>query len=257
MNEQGHNRHLGELVGNHVRIKKRGKYWQGTYQHEGKQIRVSFKTTNKKQAIAEATKINLMLDEGTYQPNKETKSFAEAIKLYLEQATVDELKHDTIRKYKRDLGRMMEIATSLRRLKLSQIDLVLIDAYKLARSKAKKPISVNTLFKEIMTIRSFVNWCLSRKYLKDDPLAGLRISQPKTADQPWWTWDEVHEILHATPKALQPAFAILAFTGMRYGELRWLTWEDIDFKETLIHIRPKVTGNPNPRISVSCRCCRN
>jgi len=232
------NRKLGELVGNHVRIKKRGKFWQGTYQHEGKQIRVSFKTTNKKQAIAEATKINLMLDEWTYQPNKETKSVAEAIKLYLEVKTT-EVEKETVEKYTRDLNRMLQIAESQRRTKLCQIDLVLIDEYKLARRKGERPVELSTIFKEVMTIRGFVNWCLARKLIKDDPLAGLRFSQPKTKEQPWWIWEVVHTILQAISEEVRPAYAVLAYTGMRSAELQWLTWDDVDLKENRIHIRPK------------------
>ncbi|MFT3880599.1 MAG: hypothetical protein QM703_13160 [Gemmatales bacterium] len=217
-------RNLGELILEHVRIFQRGKIWWATYQHEGKQVRTSLKTRNKIQARKEGMKIELQLQDGSYQEKIKAISSAEAVKLYLKVKT-SEVEKGTVRKYTRDLHRMLEVAESLRRTKLNQIDLNLIDAYKLARGKlvqgvkGKKLVMPSTVFKELMIIRGFVNWCLTRKLIKDDPLTGFRMPQPKTADQPWWTWDVVHEIIRSIPKTLQAAFAILAFSGMRYGEV--------------------------------------
>ncbi len=37
---------------------------------------------------------------------------------------------------------------------------------------------------------------------------------------------------------------MLVETGMRVGELKWLTWDDVDFERNVIHIRPKEGWNP-------------
>ena len=39
-------------------------------------------------------------------------------------------------------------------------------------------------------------------------------------------------------------FVVLADTGARIGEIKWLTWEDVDFKSNCLHIRPKDNWTP-------------
>ena len=48
----------------------------------------------------------------------------------------------------------------------------------------------------------------------------------------------------ASPEPQRWAFALLADTGMRIGELQHLTWNDVDFKRNLLHIRPKAGWKP-------------
>jgi integrase len=43
---------------------------------------------------------------------------------------------------------------------------------------------------------------------------------------------------------VQPALTLLAETGMRFGELQWLTWEDIDLAANVLHVRPKDGWKP-------------
>jgi integrase len=50
--------------------------------------------------------------------------------------------------------------------------------------------------------------------------------------------------LAASPTPQRFAFTILAETGMRVGELRWLTWDDVDFAHNVLHIRPKDEWRP-------------
>ncbi len=139
---------------------------------------------------------------------------------------------------------MCGIYASTRRSKLGQIDLALIDTFKFARTHEEKIVHPNTIRQDVLNIKSFVNWCLARKYLQQDPLAELKVPQPKSAEQPWWTWDIVQRILSESPEAIRSAFAILTYTGMRSGELCWLTWDDVDFQENNIYIRPKDGWEP-------------
>ena len=72
-----------------------------------------------------------------------------------------------------------------------------------------------------------------------DPLAGFRLREPKPAPQPCWNEDEVEQILAAASKVHQPALTILADTGLRVGELKYLTRDDIDYANNVLHIRAK------------------
>lgn len=97
---------------------------------------------------------------------------------------------------------------------------------------------------EVVIIRQMVNFALSRNKLKLDPLTGLKIKKAKPRPQPCWTRDEVDSILAAANGSHRPSLVLLAATGMRVGELRWLTWEDIDSGLGVIKIRPKDDWKP-------------
>ena len=96
-----------------------------------------------------------------------------------------------------------------------------------------------TVYNEAMIIRGLVNFASSRSMITKDPLAGMKIREPKPRPQPCWSPMEVEQILERCSDRQRPALIILADSGMRIGELIWLTWEDVDFERNVLHIRPK------------------
>jgi len=84
---------------------------------------------------------------------------------------------------------------------------------------------------------------VDRELLSLDPLRGLKVKQAKARPQPCFTLEQVECILDAAGP-YRVIFEILAFSGMRIGELVWLTWADVDFENGLIRIQPKDTWVP-------------
>ncbi|MSR55272.1 MAG: site-specific integrase, partial [Gemmataceae bacterium] len=62
--------------------------------------------------------------------------------------------------------------------------------------------------------------------------------------QPCWTREEVLSILAASPPMVRSAFILLAETGMRFGELQWLTWDDIGLQQKILNISAKDNWKP-------------
>jgi len=89
-----------------------------------------------------------------------------------------------------------------------------------------------------------VNFAKSRRLVANDPLAGLRLREPKPTPQPCWTQDEVDRILATASQPCQPALMILADTGLRVGELKHLTWDDVDYANNVLHARAKDGWKP-------------
>jgi len=49
----------------------------------------------------------------------------------------------------------------------------------------------------------------------------------------------VEQILVASSEPHRTSFALLADSGMRISEFRYLTWNDVDFASNVLHVRPK------------------
>lgn len=238
-----------EQIGDRVSIFRRGRKWYANYQHNGRQHRVSLKTTNIKEARARAMKIEVELYAGEHQARVQAKTIEEGKQLYLEQLKVTGRSRKTLGKYTLVLERVAALAAKGHLTRLSQLDLLFIDRYKVTRAEAgliagKGPPSLHTMHDEVTIIKTFINFCLRRKLLATDPLAGLVNPDPKPREQPWWTWEQVHTILSSCDELIRGPLTILALTGLRFGELQFLTWDDIDFQHKVIRIRPKPGWKP-------------
>lgn len=49
--------------------------------------------------------------------------------------------------------------------------------------------------------------------------------------------DEISSILQALPNHWRPIFSALAYTGMRLSEVAALKWRDVDWKESVLHVK--------------------
>jgi integrase len=230
-------RNGSEPVGERVRIYCRGRVWHATYQAGGKQHRVSLGTTSKKAAQKKALRIDAELSTGTWRPAPEPATVAATITAYTSYLRAEERAPKTLVKYEKVFERVAQLATERKIKDVSGLDLGFVDAYKQKRhADGAQP---KTRYTEAVIIRQLVNFALTRNLVERDPLRGLKLAKPRPTKQPCWTRPQVLAILAASPPEIRPALTLLCETGLRFGELAWLTWDDIDLKRGLIHIRPK------------------
>lgn len=81
-------------------------------------------------------------------------------------------------------------------------------------------------------ISAFLNWCRSRLYLEVNPLSEtdeFRTKQQERLPQRIYTPEELHQIFDhfKGDKELSAFFRVLAYTGMRLGEVLQLEWRSI------------------------------
>jgi len=228
-----------EKIGEISTIYKRGKTWWLNAQYGGKQVRKSLKTRNKKQARAKA----ILLERELLQ--EPTAPKVPLIPVTIETAADDlirsceaeELRPKTITKYRQVLDTVTSFAEDNDIDDLTQLDPKFVDRYKQYRKgQEAKP---KTIHNEVGIIRRLLHFAKTRRMIAEDPLEGLRLPKPKTGIQPCWSKSDIEKILENAFPGHQAIFTLLAETGMRIGELMWLTWEDIDMEQNLIHIRPK------------------
>jgi site-specific recombinase XerD len=231
-----------EPVDVRVRIFQRGRIWHANFQHTGNQHRVSLKTMSKKEARRRALRLESELEAGRWKPSPSTASVDEAIAAYRDFLRAEERARKTLSKYDNVFDRVAKLARQRHIKDLSGLSLRFIDAYRRLRTDEKA--QPKTRYTETVIIRQLVNFALTRDMLATDPLKGLKLKKPKPTPQPCWTCEQVEQILAGTPDDIKPALTLLAETGMRFGELQWLTWEDIDLETNLLTIQPKDDWKP-------------
>jgi integrase len=105
----------------------------------------------------------------------------------------------------------------------------MVRAYRSKRSR--DGIAMKTHFNETVTIKQLINYAVSRGLMKDNPLRAYRLKKPKVKLQPFWTMEQVRQILTASRGSrYENVFWVLAETGMRIAEVRFLTWADVDLE---------------------------
>ena len=228
-----------EPVGDRVRIFRRGKVWYANFQHAGRQHRVSLKTTSKKEARLRALRIEGELARGTWGAVAAA-TVTDGIAAYDDHLATEGRAPKTLSKYRAVFGRVAALARERGVTHLSGLDLRFADAYR--KRRADDGVCGKTRDTETVILRQLVNFALSRDLLATDPLKGLKLKKSKPTRQPCWTYEEVRRILAASPPAVRPALTLLAETGMRYGELAWLTWDDVE--PAVLRVRPKDGWKP-------------
>ncbi|MCA9007876.1 MAG: phage integrase SAM-like domain-containing protein, partial [Planctomycetaceae bacterium] len=215
-----------EKVGVHTSIFLRNSVWYLNAQIRGKQKRKSLKTTNKKEARSKALELERQYLEGDTKKavSSEPVMITDAIEALMQSCEAENLRLKTITKYRQVLRGVAKFAETLNLYRLEQLDIRFVDAYRQYRKQqGAKPKTIHT---EVGVIRRLLLFAKTRRMIYEDPLEGLRLTEPKTEPQPFWNQEEVDQILKSCSKLHRCLFEFLAETGMRIGELRWLTWDD-------------------------------
>lgn len=231
-----------EKIGDHVAIFQRGERWYVNYQHSGKQIRQSLKTTSKKQARAQAIQIEADLSSGRFTEKKRAPALQVVINRYREHLKTEGRAKKTLAKYEHAFCSYIALADRLKIKSILAADQGFVDAFRAER--VANGAAPKTVHNDSVTLRQIVNFAISRGLIHRDPLQGFRIAKPKPRPQPCWMVEEVRRILGACKEPQLAPLTLLAETGMRIGELRHLTWADIDFANGVLHVREKPGWKP-------------
>lgn len=104
---------------------------------------------------------------------------------------------------------------------------------------------------------SILKYALSLRLIRSNPMDGvIRPKRRKRVDEekfvaPYYTKDELLDFIEITksyPDPLYPIFRILAFTGLRKGELLGLRWKDIDFRNKTLSVKQTLATVENWRL---------
>jgi site-specific recombinase XerD len=103
----------------------------------------------------------------------------------------------------------------------------------------------NTVNMELKTIRTLMNYAIKWGYLRENPTSGVSKLKVYDSKMPrFLSKEEVKLFLEKCGEELYPVFFLLLNTGMRLGELKYLTWQDVDTEQKQIKIQTKEYWKP-------------
>ena len=234
-------RNRSEKIGEWVSIFQRGETWYANYQFNGRQMRQSLKTANKKNAVRKARELDNRLAEGQSPAKIEPATICDVVHAYKDYIDSEKRSKKTKNKYWTIFANVEALAIKLGRSTIVQLDLTFIDKYRSQRAKCCEPI---TVYHETVIIRQLVKFAVTRRMTPHDPLLGLKLKRPKPTPQPYFDDAQIQQILSAALPPHDATFLVLAETGLRIGEAKWLTWSDVDFQANVIHVRAKDSWKP-------------
>ncbi|MBL1223916.1 site-specific integrase [Enterococcus sp. BWR-S5] len=222
--------------------RKRGKTWQYTISYTDKETgkpeqiyKGGFRT--KTEAIGEAEELEQSIKKGVQIKNNITlaEHFESWISMYKERQVTP----TTVLKYKQSLSHIKELFPDI---PLSQVNRSIYQTF--LNNYADKHVKESTL-RIHGHIKQSIQVAIDDKIITDDFTRRAIISgkkESKPANQKFISYSDTKKLLkylvsHREPSLPNNYLLMLAFTtGLRYGELTGLTWNDIDFENQRISV---------------------
>ena len=225
-----------ERIGERVIIYKRKKRWWSEFYDGGQQHRKSLKTSSKKRAVAEAVRLEADLAAGRYETSIASTSIAAAVEMYLKHLAVENRAPATLKRYRSELERFGASARLNGAVRLDQITIPLVERFRAKRAEVVKP---GTVYHESIVVKQLIKYAFTRGLVRSNVLDELKIRKPKVRRRRSYTPAEVEEILRVAKEPWRSVFELPAFSGLRIGELKFLSYDDVDVDGGWLHVRAK------------------
>jgi integrase len=103
-----------------------------------------------------------------------------------------------------------------------------------------KGLSAKTVSGALTPLNRVLNHAVRRGHISENPVRRLeQHERPRVhrRDQRVLNHAQISQLLEASRPRYQPVLATALYTGMRLNELLGLTWQDLDFDASVIHVR--------------------
>ena len=210
---------------------KRGSFWWMRFSFQGKQIRRSTETTDKKLAERIYHKVLGELAEGDWfdrLPGEE-KTLSELFGQYLNEHSKP---NKSPKSYIRDKGMVGRILKEFGDVTLVEISARQISEYK-SRRRAEDAAAA-TVNKELSFLRHVFETAVVWEWLKTNPAAQIPREKVRNCIERWLSSEEEERLLNACPDWLRKIVIFALNTGFRQGEILSLTWKQMDWSRKAI-----------------------
>ncbi len=216
---------------------RRGPAWWISFTYNGRQVRQSTETDDKKLAEKIYHKVMTEVAEGKwFERQEETRTFAEMMERYMKEHSVVKKRSTT-----RDRASLKHLLPFFGALTLREIRPGQISRYKADRLAAgASPGTLNrelALMKHAFTL-SIKEW----GWAKENPVKMVSMEKEAPHKDRWLTDDEERRLLAACPRWLKEIVVFAIDTGCRRGEILSLSWKDVDLQRGVAIVFGKKTS---------------
>lgn len=213
---------------------KRGKVWWMSFSYQGKQIRRSTETTDKKLAQRILDKVKGEIAEGKWfekQPG-EYRTFKEMMDKYMAEHSA---RNKAPKSHIRDRSLCAHLVGFFGDMTITEITPSLISEYKTKRRE--KGASPRTINYELTLMSHAFN--LARKeweWIKENPVSKVSKEKVNNQIERWLTLEEEKKLIKNSPQWLKEIIIFALNTGMRQSEILDLKWSQVDLARKTITI---------------------
>lgn len=218
---------------------RRNRIWWMCFMYQGRQVRRTTKTSDKRLAERILAHVKADIVEGQYFERREEneRTVDELLGRYVREHAVKKASCRAITGYARNLLAFFGGKT------LAQVTPRIIAEYKAKRyADGVRPATINrdlAIFKHAfnLAIREW-EWC------RENPVKRVSMERERNQRDRWLTSAEESRLLAACSAGLSEIVTFALHTGMRIGEITALTWEGVDLTRQTATIFHSKNGEP-------------
>ncbi|MDH4083481.1 MAG: tyrosine-type recombinase/integrase [Nitrospira sp.] len=216
---------------------KRNHVWWMSFMYQGRQVRRSTGTTDKRLAESILCKVKVQIAEGQFFERHEDveRTFQEMMDRYVHERAVMKAPKSRVR----DRAALNHLLPVFGNKVLAEISPKLLAAYKAQRRmEHAAPATIN---KELQLVRHAFNLAMREwEWCRENPMHRVSMEPVRNEVDRWLAANEEKRLLAASSPWLQEIIRFALNTGMRQGEILNLLWQDVDFtRGTLIVMKSK------------------
>jgi integrase len=209
-------------------------FW-ATFSIGGKQRFVSLEVFKRDDAFREAHRLSQRLETGEQQMVERTNiKLGEIVDAYLGLLRGRGRAFKTMEKYDYVLKKLRTFWEKRGDKAASRF--TVHDFYAFKAQLESDGMSQKTIADRMMIVRQLLKWASEKakphRLLPANPIAGEPLMQAKSPQQPCFTPEQVKLLLENADPLLKPIFAVMAYTGLRFGEVRDLMWDHVQLRES-------------------------
>ena len=210
---------------------KRGTLWWMRFSIQGKQIRRSTGTSDRKLADKVFKKVMGEIAEGDWferLPGEE-KTLSELFGKYLEEHSKP---NKSGKSYVRDKAIAERMVKEFGDVTVAEVSAETIFDYK--KKRREKNVAPATLNKELSFLRHALELAVVWEWLEINPAVRIPREKVKNRMERWLTEEEEEKLLNACPEWLRDMVIFSLNTGFRQNEMLSLTWSQVDLSRKTI-----------------------
>ncbi len=127
-------------------------------------------------------------------------------------------------------------------------DITTLDIRDWVRSMLDAGAKRDTIMKSHQLLKSVLEGAIERRYISVNPMPSLQLPKEQKKLHPYLTHDEVRELVDEMPSHYRELIAVLAYTGIRFGEAAALEPRSVDLARQRLHIVRSVS-EPHGKLS--------